>query len=131
MIELMTRTSNEGFEGTRTAVTEKRWQSVQRRDRGADGAFVYAVRSTGIYCRPSCPSRKPQREHVEFFSLPEAAEQKGFRACLRCRPRVARLRDPRTAAVARVCREIEAQIDADSSKSANGDASDARMTLSS
>ena len=129
MIELMTRTSNEGFEGTRTAVTEKRWQSVQRRDRGADGAFVYAVRSTGIYCRPSCASRKPRREQVEFFSLPAAAEQRGFRACLRCRPRLARLRDPRTAAVAKVCREIEAQIDADGAKTANGDASETPLTL--
>src|ERR1700685_3664466 len=129
MIELMTRTSNEGFEGTRTAVTEKRWQSVQRRDRGADGAFVYAVRSTGIYCRPSCASRKPRREQVEFFSLPAAAEQRGFRACLRCRPRLARLRDPRTAAGAKVCREIEAQIDADGAKTANGDASETPLTL--
>jgi AraC family transcriptional regulator, regulatory protein of adaptative response / methylated-DNA-[protein]-cysteine methyltransferase len=130
MIELMTRTSNEGFEGGRTsAANEKRWQSVQMRDRGADGAFVYAVRSTGIYCRPSCASRKPRREQVEFFSLPAAAEQRGFRACLRCRPRLARLRDPRTAAVANVCREIEAQIDADGAITANGDASETRLTL--
>ena len=65
-----------------------------------------------------------------FFPLPEAAEQQGFRACLRCRPRLVRLRDPRTAAVARVCREIEAQIDADGGKSAAGNVSEARMTLS-
>src|SRR5271168_4235986 len=100
-----------------------RWRAVQTRDRGADGTFVYAVRSTGIYCRPSCPSRKPRREQVEFFPLPEAAEQRGFRACLRCRPRLVRLRDPRTASVARVCREIEAQIDADGGKSADGNVS--------
>jgi len=86
------------------------WQAVQTRDRGADGAFVYAVRSTGIYCRPSCPSRKPGREQVVFFPLPEAAEQKGFRACQRCRPRATRLRDPRSEAVAMVCRQIETQI---------------------
>src|SRR5580698_8772080 len=130
MIEPMTRTSNESFGGTRTLPpNEKRWRSVQTRDRGADGAFVYAVRSTGIYCRPSCPSRKPRREQVEFFSLPAAAEQRGFRACLRCRPRLARLRDPRTAAVAKVCREIEAQIDADGAKTASGDASETRLTL--
>src|SRR6202034_840840 len=92
---------------------EKYWQAVQSRDRGADGAFVYAVRSTGIYCRPSCASRKPRREQVEFYSLPEAAEQHGFRACLRCRPRLARLRDPRAAVVARVCGEIAAHIDAE------------------
>jgi AraC family transcriptional regulator, regulatory protein of adaptative response / methylated-DNA-[protein]-cysteine methyltransferase len=130
MIELMTRTSNSSFGGVRTQPrNEKQWQAVQERDRGADGAFVYAVRSTGIYCRPSCPSRKPRRAQVEFFPLPEAAEQKGFRACLRCRPRLARLRDPRTAAVAKVCREIETQIDADVGKSVDGDARDVRMTL--
>ncbi len=131
MIELMTRTSNANFGGMRGfAPHEKQWQAVQKRDRGADGAFVYAVRSTGIYCRPSCPSRKPRREQVEFFPLPQAAEQKGFRACLRCRPRLARVRDPRTATVARICREIEAEIDADGGTSANGDASNARLTLS-
>jgi AraC family transcriptional regulator, regulatory protein of adaptative response / methylated-DNA-[protein]-cysteine methyltransferase len=131
MIELMTRTSNTNFGGMRgLAPDQKQWHAVQTRDRSADGAFVYAVRSTGIYCRPSCPSRKPQREQVEFFSLPEAAEQKGFRACLRCRPRLARVRDPRTAAVAQVCREIEVQIDADGGTGANGDASNAPLTLS-
>src|SRR5580693_2163996 len=103
---------------------EDYWQAVQSRDRGADGAFVYAVRSTGIYCRPSCPSRKPGREQVVFFPLPEAAEQKGFRACQRCQPRATRLRDPRSEAVATVCHQIETQIrnEDDDSKS--------RLTLS-
>ncbi|HTR45819.1 MAG TPA: bifunctional DNA-binding transcriptional regulator/O6-methylguanine-DNA methyltransferase Ada [Verrucomicrobiae bacterium] len=87
-----------------------RWRAVQARDRRADGAFVYGVRSTGIYCRPSCPSKKPRREQVIFFALPEAAEQKGFRACRRCRPQTARLRDPRIDAVARVCRQIDRLI---------------------
>ncbi len=86
------------------------WRAVQSRDRGADGAFVYAVRSTGIYCRPSCPSRKPRREQVSFFPLPEAAEQQGFRACQRCHPRSFRLRDPRIAAVSRVCHEIDVHL---------------------
>jgi AraC family transcriptional regulator of adaptative response/methylated-DNA-[protein]-cysteine methyltransferase len=130
MIELMTRTSNSNFSAVQAMrPDEKRWQAVQARDRSADGAFVYAVRSTGIYCRPSCASRKPRREQVEFFSLPEAAEQRGFRACLRCRPRLARLRDPRAAVVARVCREIEAQIDADGGKIGDGDGREIRMTL--
>jgi len=80
------------------------------RDRAADGAFVYAVRSTGVYCRPSCPSRKPQREQVVFFRLPEAAEQQGFRACRRCKPRGIESLDPKIDAVARVCREIESRI---------------------
>ena len=97
-----------------------RWQAVQSRDRSADGAFVYAVRSTGIYCRPSCPSRKPRREQVVFFALAEAAEQKGFRPCQRCRPRTVQLSDPRIAAVASVCREIDARVLADP---------DARLTL--
>lgn len=88
------------------------WQAVQHRDRGADGAFVYAVRSTGIYCRPSCPSRKPRREQVVFFPLPEAAEQGGFRACLRCRPQRAHLRDPKTEIAARICKEIETKLEA-------------------
>jgi AraC family transcriptional regulator, regulatory protein of adaptative response / methylated-DNA-[protein]-cysteine methyltransferase len=124
MIELMTRTSNSNFSAVHMMRPgEKLWRAVQMRDRSADGAFVYAVRSTGIYCRPSCASRKPRREQVEFFSLPEAAEQRGFRACLRCRPRLVRLSDPRAAVVAGVCREIEAQIDAD------GDGREMRMTL--
>ncbi|MGH9739528.1 MAG: Ada metal-binding domain-containing protein, partial [Candidatus Acidiferrales bacterium] len=54
------------------------WQAVQARDRRADGAFVYAVESTGVYCRPSCPSRRPRAAYVRFFSLPAAAEQAGF-----------------------------------------------------
>lgn len=87
------------------------WQAVQGRDRSADGQFVYAVRSTKIYCRPSCPSRKPDRAQVLFFALPQAAEGKGFRPCLRCQPHRARPQDPRVEAVARVCREIESRVD--------------------
>ena len=64
-----------------------RWAAVLDRDAGADGRFVYAVSSTGIYCRPSCPSRRPNRRNVSFFANPEAAEAGGYRACRRCRPR--------------------------------------------
>jgi AraC family transcriptional regulator of adaptative response/methylated-DNA-[protein]-cysteine methyltransferase len=60
---------------------------VLARDRHADGAFVYAVRTTGVYCRPSCPSRRPRRESVLFFAAPDAAELAGFRECRRCHPR--------------------------------------------
>src|SRR6202162_971256 len=109
---------------TKSPRADAYWQAGQSRDRGADGAFVYAVRSTGIYCRPSCPSRKPGREQEVFFPLPEAAEQKGFRACQRCLPRVARLRDPRSEAVAMVCRQIEAQI-----RNEGDDDSKSRLTL--
>ena len=64
-----------------------RWVAVLDRDAAADGQFVYAVSSTGIYCRPSCPSRRPNRRNVRFFSTPDAAEAEGYRACRRCRPR--------------------------------------------
>ncbi len=62
------------------------WRAVQARDARSDGRFVYAVRSTGIYCRPSCPSRRPRRDRVEFFPAPRDAEKGGFRACRRCHP---------------------------------------------
>jgi AraC family transcriptional regulator of adaptative response/methylated-DNA-[protein]-cysteine methyltransferase len=64
----------------------KRWEAVMARDPGSDGGFVYGVASTGIYCRPSCPSRRPHRTRVSFFDTPEAAESAGYRACLRCEP---------------------------------------------
>ena len=63
------------------------WQQVVARDRAADGVFFYAVSTTGIYCRPSCPSRRPRRENVRFFESPEDAEAAGYRACHRCEPR--------------------------------------------
>jgi AraC family transcriptional regulator of adaptative response/methylated-DNA-[protein]-cysteine methyltransferase len=75
-----------------------------------DGAFVYAVRSTGVYCRPSCPSRRPSPGQILLFVQPEAAERAGFRACRRCRPRQAR-RSPQADLVRRVCREIEADAE--------------------
>ena len=92
------------------------WRAIQTRDRGADGQFVYAVHSTGIYCRPSCPSRKPRREQVSFFLLPTAAEKRGFRACLRCQPQAGRIHDPKVETVAKVCRRIDEHI----SESAGG-----------
>lgn len=63
---------------------ERYWQAVVGRDHSFDGVFVYAVRSTGVYCRPSCPSRRPRREQVVFYPEPKAAEEAGFRACRRC-----------------------------------------------
>jgi AraC family transcriptional regulator of adaptative response/methylated-DNA-[protein]-cysteine methyltransferase len=84
------------------------WQAVMERNRGADGSFVYAVRSTGIYCRPSCPSRRPRREQVVFFEEPGAAERAGFRPCRRCRPL-----EKRDGLVERVCRYIETHLEED------------------
>ncbi|HEX4682933.1 MAG TPA: bifunctional DNA-binding transcriptional regulator/O6-methylguanine-DNA methyltransferase Ada [Gemmatimonadaceae bacterium] len=63
------------------------WRAVQDRDAAYDGRFVYAVRTTGVYCRPSCASRRPLRANVEFFASPSDAEAAGFRACLRCKPK--------------------------------------------
>ncbi|MGH7711712.1 MAG: Ada metal-binding domain-containing protein [Gemmatimonadaceae bacterium] len=61
------------------------WAAVANRDRRFDGAFVYAVRTTGVYCRPSCPSRRPHRANVIFYRTRSSAEAAGFRACLRCK----------------------------------------------
>ncbi len=80
----------------------RQWQQVLARDTAADGQFVYAVKSTMIYCRPSCPSRRPARQNVRFFPTASAAEQAGFRACKRCRPDLATPRpDPQADLIAR------------------------------
>ncbi len=65
---------------------EDAWQAVVSRDRRFDGRFVYAVKTTGIYCRPTCPSRRPKPKNVDFFEAPQQAEAAGFRPCLRCTP---------------------------------------------
>ena len=62
------------------------WAAFMRRDRGWDGRIIGAVKTTGIYCKPSCPARRPKREHVEFFATGEEARTAGYRACLRCKP---------------------------------------------
>src|SRR6478672_3295150 len=84
---------------------ESYWRAVQSRDIHSDGLFIYAVRSTGIYCRPTCPSRRPKRDQV-VFRLPEAAEQAGFRACRRCHPREALVREPQLELIQRACHYI-------------------------
>ncbi len=71
---------------TDSSIDDARWSAVQQRRDGADGEFFYAVRTTGVYCRPSCAARMPKRENVCFFSEPSAAEHAGFRACKRCHP---------------------------------------------
>jgi AraC family transcriptional regulator of adaptative response/methylated-DNA-[protein]-cysteine methyltransferase len=108
---------------------DARWRAVQIRDKGADGTFVYAVRSTGIYCKPSCPSRRPRRELVDFFALPASAEQSGFRACKRCKPQFVNLQDSRTDAVARICREIDEQVRSGEGPMDGEKRSDFRLTL--
>ena len=86
---------------------ETKWQAVLSRDNRFDGQFVFAVSSTKIYCRPSCPSRRPNRDRVSFFNSPETAEQAGFRACRRCHPRNTNAADPQVQMARDVCRLIE------------------------
>ena len=88
-------------------IQEDRWKAVVARDKRFDGTFVCGVRSTGIYCRPSCPARRPRREQVSFFLMPEAAKQAGFRPCRRCRPDDARHEDPQANRLRLLCRYIE------------------------
>jgi AraC family transcriptional regulator, regulatory protein of adaptative response / methylated-DNA-[protein]-cysteine methyltransferase len=83
------------------------WEAVLARNARFDGQFVFAVSSTRVYCRPSCPSRRPSRERVTFFDRPEAAEQAGFRPCLRCRPRDAAAGDQKVEVVRRACQLLE------------------------
>jgi AraC family transcriptional regulator of adaptative response/methylated-DNA-[protein]-cysteine methyltransferase len=87
---------------------DQRWQLVLHRDSRADGQFVTAVRSTGIYCRPSCPAKHPLRKNVAFYRSPAEAEGAGFRACRRCRPTEV---DAQVVSIRRVCRYIETHLD--------------------
>ncbi|MGA0617284.1 bifunctional DNA-binding transcriptional regulator/O6-methylguanine-DNA methyltransferase Ada [Paracoccus sp. KR1-242] len=86
---------------------DPRWQAVMSRDRSADGTFVYAVRTTGVYCRPSCASRRANPRNVGFFASPDAAEAQGFRPCLRCNPRGQSPAQANAVLVAAACRMIE------------------------
>jgi AraC family transcriptional regulator of adaptative response/methylated-DNA-[protein]-cysteine methyltransferase len=91
-----------------TTQRDPRWTAVLARDASQDGRFVYSVRTTGVYCRPSCPSRRARPENVAFHADCAAAEAAGFRACKRCRPHQASAAETRAAAMARICRYIEA-----------------------
>jgi AraC family transcriptional regulator of adaptative response/methylated-DNA-[protein]-cysteine methyltransferase len=90
----------------RFASDDERWAAVVERDARADGAFVYAVGTTGVYCRPTCTARRPLRKNVTFHAGPAAAEAAGFRACKRCRP--ASGVDARVRQIADACRRIDA-----------------------
>ena len=85
------------------------WQAVLARDARHDGNFVFAVSSTGVYCRPSCPARRPRRQNVTFFRKPDEAEKAGYRACLRCRPKA--IVDGTLEIVKAMCRYIESHLD--------------------
>lgn len=82
------------------------WKAIKNNDARFNGAFVYGVSSTGVYCKPSCASRPPRRENVRFFGTFERAETEGFRACKRCRPKAENI-SPQTEMVLRVCEILE------------------------
>jgi AraC family transcriptional regulator of adaptative response/methylated-DNA-[protein]-cysteine methyltransferase len=86
----------------------QKWSLVLARDTRADGRFVYAVRSTGVFCRPSCPSRRPRLENVEFFDSPAQAQKAGYRACRRCTPLE---RNPQAQKIEAACRYIDENLD--------------------
>lgn len=86
---------------------EQRWAAIVNRERAADGAFVYGVRTTGVYCRPWCPSRRPNRANVALFDSGAEAQSAGFRACKRCAPHQPESEPAHAAAVVRACQQIE------------------------
>jgi AraC family transcriptional regulator, regulatory protein of adaptative response / methylated-DNA-[protein]-cysteine methyltransferase len=90
---------------------EARWDAVYGRDRTQDGAFVYGVRTTGVYCRPSCPSRRPLRANVSFYASPAQAEAAGLRACRRCKPLALVGDSERVGRMRELCRYIESHAD--------------------
>ncbi len=96
--------------GLALGMSQTMMKAVAERDRAMDGVFYYAVLSTGIYCRPSCPSKRPRCENVVFFRAREAAEHAGFRACKRCKPDAAGS-DPNGQLVEKVCRYIDTHPD--------------------
>ena len=90
---------------------DMRWKALASRDAAADGTFVYAVTSTGVYCRPSCASRRPRADRVRFFDTPMEARHAGFRACKRCRPDTVGLAHPGIDAVLRASQYLAAHAD--------------------
>jgi AraC family transcriptional regulator of adaptative response/methylated-DNA-[protein]-cysteine methyltransferase len=92
---------------TPLSTDDERWDAVVRRDRSADGAFLRAVLTTGVYCRPSCGARLPRRENVRFFGNCAAAERAGYRPCKRCHPNGQSIGARHAAAIEAACRLIE------------------------
>ncbi len=88
-------------------VSDPRWAAVLARDAGADGTFFYSVKTTGVYCRPSCAARAPRPENVAFHLTAADAERTGFRPCKRCKPEQAPLAARHTATISRLCKLIE------------------------
>ncbi len=89
---------------------EEKWAAILARDASVDGSFVFAVRSTRIYCRPSCPAKRPGRKQVVFFAEPDQAEQSGYRPCQRCKPRD-KDPSPTTRLVGESCKYIDTHLE--------------------
>jgi len=90
------------------------WNAIEKRDKQYDGVFWFGLRTTGIYCRPSCPSRQPNQKNAEYFITPEAARRAGYRACLRCHPDEIGLVDPQAELVQIICVLLEKNIEGES-----------------
>jgi AraC family transcriptional regulator of adaptative response/methylated-DNA-[protein]-cysteine methyltransferase len=118
---MRTPTSDQHAKKTATPV-DPRWASVQARDPAADKLFVYAVKTTGVYCRPSSPTRLPHLENVEFFDTPEAAEAAGYRPSKRAASDQTSVAAHHAELVAEACRRIEAADDVPSLKTLADDA---------
>lgn len=101
---------------------ESMWQVVTQRDDSFVGHFVFGVTSTGIYCRPGCPARTPLRKNVVFFDAPDDAEKEGFRACLRCHPRLATANGAMAAKIKKVCDMIKRGVEGTPTLSELGEA---------
>jgi AraC family transcriptional regulator of adaptative response/methylated-DNA-[protein]-cysteine methyltransferase len=95
-------------ESAASVLSDPRWHAIINRDAQSRDSFFYAVKTTGIYCRPSCGSRAPRPENVCFFTTPQAAEQAGFRACKRCHPEQKHRTEQYAELIASLCRQIEA-----------------------
>jgi len=104
------RPATEQPAATTFSASELQWNAVIARDASHDGKFVFAVSTTGVYCRPSCAARRPRRENVQFFLNPEQAEQAGYRACLRCKPK-SLTGNAQADGVKAICRFIEQHLD--------------------
>lgn len=97
--------------GSTAIQADPRWHALVARDRAADGSFFYSVKTTGVYCRPSCGARTPRPENVAFHRTPQDAEQAGFRPCLRCRPDEPSLAHRQAALIAGICRQLDRESD--------------------
>ena len=93
------------------------WQAVLNHDPSFDGRFYYGVVTTGVFCRPSCPGRRPLQQNVRFFDTPQQAESTGLRACLRCRPLALAGTDPHSERIKKLCRYIERCVEHDTAPS--------------